>query len=113
MGALTCDDSLVVFDFVTKVQHTKTFPSQQGLIESVVFPMNHFCITGCNDLLKFQHEGQINGDQLVLDGMKALRFCRWKDDNLLLLFADLKDQRTCLALLDSRGMCVSKFNLFL
>ena len=104
MGALTCNDNLVSFDLDTYTQHFQAYSSQKGLSNAAVLPMYHFCTTGYNNIVKFQHKGKNSGDLLVLDNMTGLKLCRWKYYKLHLLFEDMEDQLTYFALLNSRGM---------
>ena len=102
MVALTCNDKLVFFDLVTKAQYTQICCSGVGLRCAVALPMNNFCTTHGYSVVKFDCNGRVRR-RLKLDSMRALRICRWKGDNLVLLFLDLKDQHIRLALLDSDG----------
>ena len=92
------------FDLDTYAQHIQAYSSQKGLSNAAVLPLYHFCTTGYNNLVKFQHKGENSGKLLVLDNMAGLKLCRWQYDKLLLLFEDTEDQLTSFALLNSRGM---------
>ena len=102
MVALTCYDKLVFFNLATKEKNSQIYGSHKGLRSAVALPMANFCTTRGYSLVKFGHNGQI-GRRFKLDSMRALRICRWKGNNLLLLFRDLEDQQIHLALLDSDG----------
>ena len=102
MGALTCYDKLVFFNLATKEKNSQIYGSHKRLRSAVALPMANFCTTRGYSLVKFGHNGQV-GRRFKLDSMRALRICRWKGDNLLLLFSDLEDQHIHLALLDSDG----------